>query len=233
VHPQELETLFDQQAAGYDQQWSRMSPIRDCLHYLLEAVFSELPPEADILCVGVGTGVEMAHLARVFPRWRFTAVDPSVAMLEISRKRAMAEGFATRCSFHAGYVGSLAREAKFHGATCFLVSQFILSPEIRTGFFHDIASRLMPGGILASSDLSSDRESRAFDQLLVPWFKMMSQTGLQPEALERMRAAYARDVAILPPAQVAAIIESAGFAAPVQFYQAGLIRGWFSRVAGK
>ena len=44
-----------------------------------------------------------------------------------------------------------------------------------------------------------------------------------------MRAAYDRDVAILPPAEVAAIVASAGFEAPVQFLQTGLIHAWFAR----
>lgn len=231
MRQEELKTLFDQQAPGYDQQWSRMSPLRDCLHFLLESVFAELPADADILCVGVGTGVELAHLARVFPQWTFHAVDPSGAMLEVCRQRAVAEGFASRCRFHEGYVDSLPRELRYHGATCFLVSQFILSPEARTGFFREIAGRLLPGGTLASSDLASDRTSREYEQLLIPWFRMMSQSGMQAEALERMRAAYARDVAILPATQIAALIESAGFETSVQFYQAGLIHGWFSRAA--
>ena len=45
--------------------------------------------------------------------------------------------------------------------------------------------------------------------------------------LERARLAYARDVAILPAPQVAGLIESAGFETPVQFFQAGLMHGWF------
>jgi tRNA (cmo5U34)-methyltransferase len=35
MNPDEVRTLFDQQAAGYDRQWQRLSPIRDCLHWLL------------------------------------------------------------------------------------------------------------------------------------------------------------------------------------------------------
>jgi tRNA (cmo5U34)-methyltransferase len=150
-------------------------------------------------------------------------------MLEVCRARAAAEGFESRCAFHEGYVESLPDDEKHHGATCLLVSQFILSPEARTGLFRDIAARLVPGGILASTDLASDRESRDYEQLLVPWFRMMSQSGMQPEAVERMRKAYAHDVAVLPAARVAAIIQAGGFEAPVQFYQAGLIHGWISR----
>jgi tRNA (cmo5U34)-methyltransferase len=56
---------------------------------------------------------------------------------------------------------------------------------------------------------------------------LMSSAGVQPDALERARAAYASCVAILPPQQVAGLIETAGFEAPVQFFQAGLMHGWF------
>ena len=43
-----------------------------------------------------------------------------------------------------------------------------------------------------------------------------------------MRAAYAKEVAMLPPAMVAAIIQAGGFTAPVQFFQAGLMHAWFA-----
>src|SRR5688500_445624 len=138
MRSEELKTLFDQQAAGYDQQWAKMAPMRDALHYLLESVFAEVPDEARILCVGVGTGAEMAHLAGKFPHWRFTAVEPSGAMLEVCRQRAEAEGFASRCDFHEGYLDSLPAGEPHDAATCFLVSQFILEPDARSGFFRAI-----------------------------------------------------------------------------------------------
>jgi tRNA (cmo5U34)-methyltransferase len=227
----ELKALFDQQAAGYDKQWARMAPIRDCLHYLLESIFAGLPADARILSVGSGTGVELAHLARTFPRWTFTAVDPSGAMLEVCRQRAEAESFLSRCTFHEGYVDSLPEGDLHDGATCFLVSQFILPQDARTEFLRSIAHRLRPGGVLASSDLASDIRSPAYDVLLRAWLAMMAQAEIQPEAVERMRAAYAKDVAILPPPLIASVIESAGFEPPVQFFQAGLIHAWRSRLA--
>jgi tRNA (cmo5U34)-methyltransferase len=60
---------------------------------------------------------------------------------------------------------------------------------------------------------------------------MMLAAGIPAAGLEQMRAAYARDVAILPPAKVASIIKSGGFDEPVMFYQAGLIHAWFSKCA--
>jgi tRNA (cmo5U34)-methyltransferase len=231
MQKEELKSLFDQQAPGYDKQWARMAPIRDGLHYLLESVFAALSADARILCVGVGTGSELAYLARTFPRWRFTAVDPSDAMLDICRERAKTEGYISRCSFHEGYVDSLPTEGLHDGATCFLVSQFILVPDARSEFFRAIANRLRPGGILASSDLASDVDSHAYDALLRVWSNMMTSAGIEPDAMERMRAAYAKDVAILSPERIASIIEAGGFERPVQFFQAGLIHAWFSKRA--
>ncbi len=81
-------------------------------------------------------------------------------------------------------------------------------------------------GILANTDLAADTESPAYEALLRNWMTLMSSAGVQPQMLVRARAAYARDVAILPTQQVAGLIETAGFEAPVQFYQAGLMHGW-------
>jgi tRNA (cmo5U34)-methyltransferase len=225
---QQLKEIFDQQAAGYDKQWAKMAPIRDLLHFLVEAVFAELPCEARILCVGAGTGQELAHLAGKFPGWRFTVVEPSGVMLDICRKRAEQQGFASRCSFHEGYVDSLPLEEVHDAATCFLVSQFILEREARSAFFHAIAARLLPGGILASSDLASDTDSPAYEALLEVWFRLMATAGASSDGLARMRTAYQKDVAILPADNVAGLIAAGGFEAPVQFFQAGLIHGWYA-----
>ena len=81
MEKEELKNVFDRQAAAYDKQWARMAPIRDGLYLLLETVFAGLPADARMLCVGAGTGAELAYFAQRFPRWRFTAFDPSVAML--------------------------------------------------------------------------------------------------------------------------------------------------------
>ena len=225
----EIKALFDQQASSYDTQWAKTAPIRDGLLFLLQAVLAGLPENARILCVGVGTGEEMVFLAKRFPRWTFTAVEPSSAMLRVCREKAETQGFASRCDLHEGYLDSLPAVYQFDAATCFLVSQFILDREARTAFFGAIAARLRAGGILASSDLACNGDDRAFEALLHVWMNMMASNGIPPEGLERMRAAYAKDVAILPSMEVASIIEAGGFEPPVGFYQAGLIHAWFSK----
>ncbi|RYD16690.1 MAG: class I SAM-dependent methyltransferase [Lysobacteraceae bacterium] len=231
MRDEELKAVFEQQAAGYDERWAKTSPIRDALYFLLQAVFAELRADARILCVGAGTGEEIDYFAKRCPGWTFTAVEPSGAMLDVCRAKAQQGGYASRCRFHEGYLDMLPTEDAFDAATCFLVSQFILDEEARRAFFHSIAARLRCGAILASSDLASDVSSSAYDALLDVWLAMMGMAGIPNAGLEQMRAAYALDVAILPPARVASIIRGGGFEEPVPFYQSGLIHAWFSRRA--
>jgi tRNA (cmo5U34)-methyltransferase len=229
MNKQEIKEIFDQQAAGYDERWEKTAPVRDGLLFLLAAVFTKLNANARILCVGVGTGDEMIYLAKRFPEWTFTAVEPSGAMLELCRSKMQQAGFAARCDFHEGYLDSLPSHDKFDAATCFLVSQFILERNARIDFFREIAARLQVGGILASSDLASDISSGEYADLLQVWLSAMKSADISDEALEKMRKAYAKDVAILHPTQIENIIRSSGFVSPVRFYQAGLIHAWFSK----
>lgn len=231
MHRDQVTAIFQQQAASYDTQWAKTAPLRHCLHLLLDSLFAELPTDARILCVGVGTGTELAHLAAQNPGWRFTAVEPSAAMLDVCRQRAEQDGFAARCDFHEGYLESLPATAAHDAATCFLVSQFILEPPARSAFFAEIAERLTPGGLLASSDLTADVDSAEYEVLLTAWMHMMAAAEVSPETMARMRQAYARDIGVLSPERTAAIIAAGGFTLPVPFFQAGLIHAWLSRRA--
>ena len=97
---QKSSIVFDQERAlSYDKRFAQLAPLRDALHLLIHAVLSELPADARILCVGVGTGSELIYLAQRFPEWRFTAVEPSAPMLEVCRRRTEECGIASRCGF--------------------------------------------------------------------------------------------------------------------------------------
>ena len=226
---QQLEATFDQQASSYDQKWSRLAAFRDSLHLLIGSSFAALPTSARLLCVGAGTGAEILYLAGRFPGWTFTAVEPSAGMLGECRRQAEQAGIAARCTFHAGYLDSLPDAEPFDAATCLLVSQFILDRRARSDFFGSIARRLRPDGILASSDLSADVNSAAYAGLLEVWLRTIAGAGISAEGLEQMCAAYRRDVDVLPAQDVETIIAAGGFAAPVPFFQAGLIRAWYAR----
>ncbi|RYD79573.1 MAG: class I SAM-dependent methyltransferase [Verrucomicrobiaceae bacterium] len=227
---QQSPVAFDQaHASEYDKRFAKLAPLRDVMHFFLGTVFSDLPANARILCVGAGTGSELLYLAQKNPQWHFTAVDPSAPMLEVCRRRAEEAGIASRCAFHEGYLDSLPPSEPFDAATSILVSQFILNPETRTEFFRAIAERLRPGGYLATADLASDVNSTAYQSLLDIWLQLMKTTGIPPENAEKLRVTYGRDVALLPVEKVSEIIASGGFETPVLFLQTGLIHAWFTK----
>lgn len=227
MNREQLESTFDQQAGTYDQQWAKLAPFRDGIHLLMASIFGRLPPNARMLCVGAGTGAEIHFLAERFPAWTFVAVEPSSRMVDVAKARAAQHGYLDRCSFHTGYLDSLPAGEPFDCASSLLVSQFLLDAAERRDFFRAIATRLQPGGMLVTSDLSADTEGPHYASLLEVWLRTMTAADLSPERVQQMRAAYSRDVAILPSRSVEALIASAGFDAPVPFYQAGLIHAWY------
>lgn len=231
MRSEKIIAIFDQQAATYDQKWSQLAPINQALHLLAGAVFSRLPAQAHVLCVGAGTGIEIVAFAKKFPGWRFTAVEPSIPMLEVCRRRAEEHGIASRCVFHAGYLDSLPPGEPFDAATAFLVSQFILDRAARSRFFQGIAERLRPEAILISSDVAGDLSAPECQGLLEVWYALMSGNGISAEGVAKMREAYVRDVAVLPPDEVRDIITRGGFASPVRFFQGGMIHAWYARRA--
>jgi tRNA (cmo5U34)-methyltransferase len=218
-----------EQAAAYDARFAKLEPMRDALHLLTGGILARLPSDARILCVGAGSGAELLALAAKFPGWRFTAVEPSGPMLDLCRKKASDAGVAERCEFHEGFLESLPVGEPYHAATSFLVSQFVLDVEQRRDFFRQIAERLVPGGYLVSSDLAADLTTEEYRQLFEVWASLFEYAGFMPEQIEGIRGAYGRDVAVVPPEQVASLIASAGFQTPVTFYQSVLIRGWFGK----
>lgn len=221
--------FFDQQAASsYDEKWAKLAPTRDALYLLIRLILSDLPEDANVLCVGAGTGAELINLAQNFPQWRFTAVEPSAPMLDVCRRRAADAGITSRCAFHEGYLDSLPVSDPFDAATSMLVSHFIMQKEERRRFFNQIALRLRPKGYLISSDIAYDMFASSFQSLGNVWWRMMRYTNVHLD-IEKMYATFGRDVAVLPLPEVGLIIESGGSDTPVLFSQNLLIHAWYAR----
>ena len=227
---QEQAVVFDaERASTYDERAAKLAPLRDTLHLLTRLILADLPVNARILCVGVGTGLELMYLAREFPQWQFTAVEPAPAMLDTCRQKAEASGIASRCTWHEGYLDSLPVSEPFDAATCLLVSHFLMQPEERRNFFSQIGSRLHPQGYLVSADLAGDMSTLSYQSLREMWTRMLKYAEYPEQTIEDFLAAHGRDAAVLPPDEVASIIASSGFDPPVLFLQTLFIHAWYAR----
>lgn len=227
---QQSPILFDQKAAAsYDEKTALWAPGRDALFSLMRLIFAELPAEARILCVGAGTGTEMIALARAFPQYQFTAVEPASAMLDICRQKAEENSITSRCTFHEGYLDSLPASDLFDAATCLLVSQFLKEAEERSHFFGQIVQRLRPDGVLISSDLVLGLSPLVHESLFEVWLRMLGGSGWSEADIEKMRAAWRLQIAALTPPEIEAIIAAGGFDTPVLFFQTLFIHAWFSK----
>jgi tRNA (cmo5U34)-methyltransferase len=227
---QDTAAFFSQEHANeYDKKFEKISAMRDALHLITAAVLTELPTNAHILCVGAGTGLEILALANRFPGWKFTAVEPSLPMLEVCRRRMESLGMADRCEFHGGYLNSLPATSPFDAATSLLVSHFILDQDARRQYFQEISKRLKPNVLLVNADLSAGVDPSAYEDLMKVWMRLMIMADMPPDNVEKLRAAYSKDVSLLPAEEVREIIASSGFEKPTQFLQTGLIHAWYAR----
>jgi tRNA (cmo5U34)-methyltransferase len=222
--------VFDREpTSNHDKQFAKLAPMRKGLDMSIDMVLSELADNARILCVSVGTGRELIHLAQHFPQWQFTAVEPAAPMLDICRQKAEEYGIESRCTFHEGYLVSLPASDEFDAATCIWVSHFIMQREERRNFFRQISARLRPHGYLVSSDAASDMSTPTYKSLLDVSRRMFQYAEMPAEEIEKIVGAYGQQIAVLPTQDVESIIASSGFDTPVLFFQTFLIHAWYAK----
>lgn len=215
-------------AKRYDERNSKLSVISDNLHFLVRLVLADLPARARVLCVGVGTGVEILSLAKARPDWTFVGVDPSKEMLEVCGERLAQEGVGERCELIHGYVQDAPDGAEFDAVLSILVAHFIPRTE-RDGFYKNVLQRLKPEGYFVSAEISADFDAPAFPAMLKNWEQVQALMGATPKSLLTLGDTLRSTLSVLSPTETVALWQESGFSAPVPFFQAFMIRGWFAR----
>lgn len=221
---------FDlERARTYDQRNRKLSPLSESMLLQASIIFSELPSEAHVLCVGAGTGAELLYLAKAFPLWQFTALDPSESMLNLCKQKAVESGIHQRCTFHCGYIDSLPLTKPFDAATSILVSHFLVDKAERIAFFSQIAARLRPGALFVTADLSFDTSAPGFPVLMTNWLQLLKYADWPANEVDRLPEVYKQNVAMFAPTEVESIIQQGGFSQPVLFSQSIFIHAWFAK----
>ncbi|GFO57470.1 SAM-dependent methyltransferase [Geomonas sp. Red276] len=221
--------FFTKEAAQlYDQKNSKLFPISDCVHFLMGLILKDIPARSRILCVGAGTGAEILSLSRSFPEWRFLALDPSLAMLDLCRERVEAAGVADRCEFVHGYVQDLPDEAVFDAVLSVFVAHFVARDQ-RSGFYRHMTNRLRKDGYLIDVEISFDLDSAEFPSMLKNWEALQTLMGATPDSLASLPKQLKEILTVLPPTETEALIRESGLGCPVRFFQSLMIHGWYGK----
>lgn len=138
---------------GYDEHIRKLIPGYEVIHLQVDAILqSVLKPNAHILIVGCGTGYELEYLLKRHPDWKFTAVDPSLTMLQKAQEQVELLDKSSQVTFIHGDTSALPLEACFDAALSILVAHFV-ADDIKPTFFKDIYDRLKEKAVLLTYDL--------------------------------------------------------------------------------
>jgi len=238
VLPTPLDTFSDPDAvARYADMPPRCVPGFDALHRMTQILLAEhAPPDARILVLGAGGGLELKAFAEARPGWTFDGVDPSAEMLALAER--VLGPLSPRARLHRGTIED-APEGPFDAGTCLLTLHF-LAPAERSRTLSGIRRRLKPGAPFVAAhscmprqdrgeagDVTDGGDGRALWLSRYAAFAIAS--GVDPEKAEGMRAAIDAHLHLLSPAEDEAILRDAGFAKVEPFYAAFTWRGWLAR----
>jgi tRNA (cmo5U34)-methyltransferase len=209
---------------AYADRVAQNVPAYRDIHRMASVLIDEhAPPDARVLVLGAGGGLETKAFAAAHPGWTFDAVDPSAAMLDLATKTLGPS--ASRVRMHRGYVDD-APPGPFDAATSLLTLHFLPHDE-RRRTVAEVRRRLAPGAPLVVMHLSFPQRDDAEREL---WMgrhcAILVASGIDPADAEKARTTVAAEVPVLTPEQDRAILREAGFTDVTEFFSAFTFRGW-------
>jgi tRNA (cmo5U34)-methyltransferase len=221
----------DERAQGYDERIRRHIPGYEILHDLSETILAaELPPQASLLVVGAGTGMEILDWAPKHTGWRFVGVDPSEAMVAVARRKLAAASLTDRAQLIAGTVEALPEKESFDAATLLLVLHFLPDQGEKEELLGAIAGRLKPGAPLLFASLFGDPESARYKRLVSLTKSWAIARGMDPQKAEELCDPARKDLHVVPEERIKILLRHAGFIDVQRIYQAFAIGAWLARV---
>jgi tRNA (cmo5U34)-methyltransferase len=218
-----LDRFADPEAvASYAENPPRYVPGFADLHRMTGILLAEhVPPDAHILVLGAGGGLELKALAAAYPGWRFTGVDPAAPMLDLAARTLGRD--APRAELIQGYIDD-APPGPFDGAVCLLTLHFLAENE-RTRTAAAIHARLKSGAPFIAAH-SSFPQDEARGQWLDRYATFAIASGADPEQAHSARSAIDTSLNMLSPEQDEAVLRAAGFRDVTPFFAAFTWRGW-------
>lgn len=210
--------------ASYAENARRNVPGVSDLHRMVTLLLAErAPEEAHILVVGAGGGMEISAMAEARPMWRFTGVDPSVAMLHLAKE--VLRPSCDRVDLIEGTAEDLPSRT-FDGATCLLTFHHLNWHE-RLQALQEIRSRLNPGAPLVVVEHTAPGPNPERWMTLSSAFRdHETPDWTQARAAGRKMA---ERLTLLTPDQEEHLLREGGFVDAAMFYAALSFRGWVAR----
>lgn len=186
---------------------------------------------ARILVAGAGGGArEIVAAAALEPQWRFTAVDPSRPMLDLSVARLAEHGLIGRTELRLGEVDNLPEEPRFDAATLIGVLHHLRGEDAKLAILRALSARLKPGAPLI---LAGNRHAYASRPLLLAaWAERWRMHCATPDEVKAKHATILHGAD--PPRSdehVAELLGHSGFGAPVLFFSSLFWGAWIARRA--
>ncbi|MFZ5394953.1 SAM-dependent methyltransferase [Acinetobacter seifertii] len=210
---------------GYDEHIRKLIPGYEVIHLKVDAILqSVLKPNAHILIVGCGTGYELEYLLKRHPNWKFTAVDPSLTMLQKAQEQVELLDKSSQVTFIHGDTSALPMEACFDAALSILVAHFI-ADEIKPIFFKDIYDRLKEKAVLLTYDLMTCVNPQ---QLQALRYLCLDQ-GLTEEQCQKMLERMAQDFFSLTAEGYIKLLQKTGFESVQPYTQILTYQGFIAK----
>ena len=212
----------------YDGLVKTVIPGYDHLFQATLALFqTRLDRQAHILIVGCGTGRELITFASAQPQWRFTAVDPSIQMIETTAAAVERLGLSDRVTLHHGYVDDLPAQPSFDAATVINVMHFLPDDGTKEHLIGSVARRVRTGAGVALFDLHGTPSSASFNQLMDAWSAFMALRGLTGDAHSQFLKRLADGIVYVSEARILEMCRQAGLALSGRYFGGFLYGGWF------
>ncbi|MDB0281441.1 class I SAM-dependent methyltransferase [Acinetobacter seifertii] len=210
---------------GYDVHIRKLIPGYEVIHLQVDAILqSVLKPHAHILIVGCGTGYELEYLLKRHPDWKFTAVDPSLTMLQKAQEEVELLDRSSQVTFIHGDTSALPLEACFDAALSILVAHFV-ADDIKPAFFKDIYDRLKEKAVLLTYDLMTCINPMQLKAL--PYLCL--DQGLTEEQCQKMLERMAQDFFSLTTEGYIKLLEKTGFESVQPYAQILTYQGFIAK----
>jgi len=207
----------------YAERAAQMVPAYRDIHRMVTVLIAErAQPDARILVLGAGGGLETKAFAEAHHGWTFDAVDPSDAMLQLAEHNLGPH--ARRVRMHHGYIDD-APAGPFAAATSLLTLHF-LPYEQRIETAARVRQRLAPGAPFVVAHMSFPQRDGERELWLSRHVANLVAAGIDAADVEKARTAIATEVPVLSPENDRAVLQEAGFSDVTEFFSAFTFRGW-------